>query len=171
VEKRRQLIIEPGFQLRMALGATGATVILVNLVLLTGFLPASPLGLGPLSFGNAVVVALTEALVLLLVWRTAVHTSHRVAGPIHRVKRALAQLADGDLSVQVNLRGRDFFHDLADAVNHLAKVRRDELAQLREMVAALETATADQSATAELVARLRKELDQFDRRPDQERGP
>jgi len=154
MERRRRIVIEPGFQLRLALGATAAAVVLINLVLLAGFLPGEALGIGRLSLTGAILVALLEALLLALVWRSTLHTSHRIAGPDYRVREALAALADGDLSTRVHLRRHDYFKDLAQAVNRLAEIRGGQLERLRGILAELEAQPG-----ADAVARLRAELD------------
>jgi methyl-accepting chemotaxis protein len=50
--------------------------------------------------------------------------SHRIAGPVYRVKKTAEDIAGGDLRVNVRFRKGDDLHDLADALNSMiGKVR------------------------------------------------
>jgi methyl-accepting chemotaxis protein len=51
----------------------------------------------------------------------AVLTSHKIAGPIHSVEKALRALRSGDYTARVRLRQGDEFGHLAEEVNLLAE--------------------------------------------------
>ncbi|MFN0195693.1 MAG: HAMP domain-containing protein [Planctomycetaceae bacterium] len=63
-------------------------------------------------------------LVLPIVMWDALCFSHRIVGPLHRIKTSLQQLARGELIPRVRLRKKDFLGDLAGAFNDL----RDRIA-------------------------------------------
>jgi signal transduction histidine kinase len=50
-----------------------------------------------------------------------IYFTHKVSGPIYRVKKSLTEITGGDLSVRIRLRKGDELHDLADQVNLLAE--------------------------------------------------
>ena len=52
---------------------------------------------------------------------SAILLSHKIAGPLVRIKRALNQLAGGSHDVSVNLRKNDQLQDVAALVNKLAQ--------------------------------------------------
>jgi hypothetical protein len=51
--------------------------------------------------------------------RDTVKLSHRFVGPVVRVRNELIRLADGQQVKPVQLRKRDYWHDLADAMNRV----------------------------------------------------
>lgn len=54
----------------------------------------------------------------------SIFISHKVAGPLFRIKKALSQVTKGDLSVVIKLRKWDDLKDLADHVNSLIEELR-----------------------------------------------
>jgi len=51
---------------------------------------------------------------------TGIYASHKIAGPIYRIERFLASMADGDFSVPLILRKNDELAALADGINRVA---------------------------------------------------
>ncbi len=72
---------------------------------------------------NVIYFQLFLGFILLLpfVLISAILISHRIAGPLVRIKRALAQMRDGDYNVSVILRKHDQLKDVADLINKLAE--------------------------------------------------
>ncbi|MFH1784246.1 MAG: HAMP domain-containing protein [bacterium] len=58
--------------------------------------------------------------------------SHKFAGPVHRVKKAMRQLSKGDFSVRVNLRRGDEFEDLVTDFNSMVTKLKGFIIQDRE---------------------------------------
>ena len=54
----------------------------------------------------------------------SIFISHKVAGPLYRLKKSLSQVAQGDLNVVVKLRKWDDLKDLAEHVNVLIEELR-----------------------------------------------
>ena len=50
------------------------------------------------------------------VW-SAVHISHRIAGPMYNIGKVLEQTRSGDLTARVQLRKGDYLFGVADSVN------------------------------------------------------
>jgi methyl-accepting chemotaxis protein len=57
------------------------------------------------------------AIVMLILGVSSIFVSHKVAGPIYRLKRSLAEVAGGNINLTLKFRKRDELHDLADSVN------------------------------------------------------
>ena len=60
----------------------------------------------------------------LLFGALSIFISHKVAGPLYRLKKSLLQVAQGDLNVVIKLRKRDDLKDLAEHVNMLIEELR-----------------------------------------------
>ena len=70
-------------------------------------------------------------LVILLLSGASIFVSHKVAGPIYRLKRFLLEIAGGNIDLTLKFRKRDDLHDLAANVNLV-------IAELRELVGTLQ---------------------------------
>ena len=64
-------------------------------------------------------IALVIILMGVLVGWYAIRFSHRIAGPVYRLKKSLDDAIAGDYSVRISLRKRDFLKDIADKMNQL----------------------------------------------------
>lgn len=75
---------------------------------------------------NVVYVRLLIEFLLFLpiVVISAILASHKIAGPLVRIKRALRQLRDGDYNLVVTLRKNDQLKDVAEDINKLAESLR-----------------------------------------------
>lgn len=129
--RRRTLLIDRRVQLRSAIAA-GVSVVAYSAIL--GFLIFFPLhrGLMQEASPELQVQAANQVMelhrrvwpavlaVAILVGFHSVIVTHRMLGPVHRLKNALAALQAGDLSQRVFLRKHDQFKELAEAFNRLA---------------------------------------------------
>lgn len=52
---------------------------------------------------------------------SAILASHKIAGPLVRIKRSIDQLAAGDYNLFVKLRKGDYLQDVADLLNKLVE--------------------------------------------------
>jgi len=86
-------------------------------------------------------------LVLLLFSLHSLLISHRFAGPLYRFRRTFEQVSEGDLSIRVVLRKRDYLKPEAEALDAM-------VASLRERVREL---SAQGAILREEVERLRNE--------------
>lgn len=87
--------------------------------------------------------------IILLFGVISVLISHKIAGPLFRLKRSLAQVTQGDLDVVVKLRKWDDLKDLADHVNDL-------IAELRNFV---KTLRDDYHLLSEYILELERQID------------
>jgi methyl-accepting chemotaxis protein len=73
-----------------------------------------------------VVYSIFSALVLLVVIALGVSYSHRISGPLYRIKDAAEEISDGNLDIDLKLREEDVMHTLAECVNRLAMSYREK---------------------------------------------
>jgi len=59
--------------------------------------------------------------VLPLIVVASIFLTHKVAGPLVRIKRVLAQMGQGNFSQRIALRKGDELGDLAETINQLAQ--------------------------------------------------
>lgn len=69
--------------------------------------------------------------------------SHRMAGPVYSMQRTLTRLADGDLSIQTELRKKDAFKPMNDTINHLGKQWLKSILELQSLCRELDSGTLD----------------------------
>ncbi len=100
-----------------------------------------------LSLHTSIWPALT--IVTLLLAGSSIFVSHKVAGPIYRLKRSLAEIADGNIQMTMKFRKRDELHDLAASVNLV-------IHEMRTLVGALQDG---QETSSECIAELEQLLD------------
>jgi methyl-accepting chemotaxis protein len=62
--------------------------------------------------------------VILLFGALSIFISHKIAGPLHRLKKSLSLITEGNLDVKVKLRKGDDLKDLAEHVNILVEELR-----------------------------------------------
>lgn len=127
---RKQYLVDRGYQLRF-------TTRLFGVVLAVAV--ASALAASALVWNNLyapdrdarilVVALITIAVTLLvelllaipLIFMLGIRQSHRVIGPMNRLKRALQAIGQGDFSQRVQLRQGDALEDLARSINKMVE--------------------------------------------------
>jgi len=140
--KRRQFVVDPKFQYGLIMKFTALVIIILisSLILLTfiynefvnNLLPVS-LGTGgdaALDIANLVnlsdligpvilVIFLSVTISCVTVFVLGVRFTHRVAGPVNRLRSNIAEMADGDLGKKVSIREKDYFQSLALEIDRL----------------------------------------------------
>lgn len=76
--------------------------------------------LGPLWQRYCPIYFAMMALLPFTLW-DALRLSHRISGPVLRVRQQLDRINSGLPFSNLEFRGNDFWHDLADQVNQLSK--------------------------------------------------
>jgi HAMP domain-containing protein len=69
--------------------------------------------------------------------------SHRMAGPIYRMRRTLEKIYQGDLRGEIRLRKKDDFKSLAENINNLSKSWTTQIKELKELGRKFESGDAD----------------------------
>ncbi|MDI6742999.1 MAG: methyl-accepting chemotaxis protein [Smithella sp.] len=69
--------------------------------------------------------------VILFFGAVSIFISHKIAGPLFRMKKTLSQVTEGNLNASIKLRKWDDLKDLADHINLLIEQLRDFVITLR----------------------------------------
>jgi len=129
--RRRQKLVNPDYQYRYmrrlfvitAAAVIGAAAtaygILWILLFRSPVVSQDEVIVAMVAIGLTMLVELAIAAPLIVT--LGLFQSHKVAGPLVRIKRALQDIADGDLSTRITLRKYDELHDLADAINQMVE--------------------------------------------------
>jgi methyl-accepting chemotaxis protein len=140
---RRKYLVDPRFQLSLVLGANVLALISLSLILtLNAYTQAHlqnyvfELGLPPDHRFSQVLAQREADYARMCLWIgiglfaifnfAAIFLSHRIAGPLHRLRRHLEDVADGGEPAEVHFRKGDLYQPLAVACNKL-------MARLREV--------------------------------------
>ncbi|MFH0839921.1 MAG: methyl-accepting chemotaxis protein [Candidatus Omnitrophota bacterium] len=78
---------------------------------------------------NKVAVALMKNMFILavLIFIFAIFISHRIAGPIYRIKSIIRGIGEGKFDTRIALRKNDELHDLADELNKMQENLKSRL--------------------------------------------
>lgn len=174
--KRRKFFIDRQFQLKYILLVI--FMLLLYTILFVGFLFIPQLL--PFMFDSPLDEQVKAAEILLLyhkhVWPAvfiviplfgffSIFITHKIAGPVYRLKIRLQQMTKWDLDTKVNLRKGDDLQDLADYVNLLSGELKELATALKgnydtlsynidEIQQQIETGTMDAASGRELITRL-----------------
>lgn len=67
------------------------------------------------------LLALLQLAVLLITFLISIFLSHRIAGPIYRIKKAMEEISKGNFDQRVTLRKNDHFMELQDSFNEMSQ--------------------------------------------------
>jgi methyl-accepting chemotaxis protein len=129
--QRRQYISHKKFQFRLVgtlmilvLIATLVTTVINHYFLLSSMVDFTmDYGRGPT--GMELLVASVRPLTIILpvvfvvLAVMVVFISHRIAGPLYRLKQYMEKIENGDYSVTLKFRQNDAIHDVADSFNRM----------------------------------------------------
>ncbi len=129
--KRKQFLVDGAYQFkfvtRLFVGLFGIAIVaeLLTMAVLwqymsqPGFQHQPPLIAALV--GVAATVLIQFVLALPIVYYLGVRQSHKIVGPLWRIKRTLEAYANGDFSKRLTLRDGDTLLDLAHAINRMAE--------------------------------------------------
>ena len=66
-------------------------------------------------------ILVNNLLIMIIVSIIGIRYSHRIAGPVYRIKHDIERVLAGETGVKVKLRSADRLQDLADRVNQLIR--------------------------------------------------
>jgi signal transduction histidine kinase len=104
------------------------------------------------SASNYKLLVLKESLIIFFVFGILItggiavlslFYSHKVAGPLYRVKRTTRDIANGRLDITVKFRKGDSIHPLSDSLNNLTNNYRERLSRLESALKELRAESAD----------------------------
>lgn len=130
--KRRQLIVDKKFQMRYVGTVFWFTVGMIIIGGIFSFLTISLFFIknGLQSNINEYILLVKALLVTLgiqvlftavIVYWEGLYLTHKMVGPMVRIKKALEDIGQGDFAVRVNLRRADEFQDVALWINKMAE--------------------------------------------------
>lgn len=105
--------------------------------------------------------------VIVVLGALSIFVTHRIAGPVYRIKQALAGIAGGHLDTTVRLRKWDDLQEMAQHVNLLAEelhtvvtAMKDEYARLTadidELEGQIQAQTLSEASGRELISRVQE---------------
>ena len=130
-KEQRRLLIDNGFQGNFTLVTVSAAILIFNALLIYGLLFHETFRYTTFSFGNALGIAVVEIAVAALALEYSLRTSKRLAGPIHGVQRVVRSLAEGDFTVRVALRKREYFKNKLEQINASLDVLEQQIVDLQ----------------------------------------
>ena len=109
--------------------------------LIDSFIATNPAAIDELSSTrNELIITLSilQFLIILIIFIVSIFLTHRVAGPMHKLKQTLIKIRGGEaLPERFNFRTGDYFHDVAEEVDaffkYLNENRQNELATIDEI--------------------------------------
>src|SRR3990167_7478951 len=129
--RRKQYLVDRGYQLRFVTRVFVVVLIVavVSAMISTGLLWMNmyrpDLGQSTTLVAALIAVATTLLVELLisipLVYFLGIRQSHRVVGPVNRIKRVLEAIGAGDFSQRIVLRRGDALEGLAKTINEMAE--------------------------------------------------
>jgi methyl-accepting chemotaxis protein len=129
--RRKQYLVDRGYQLRFVTRVFAVVLIVavVSSMISTGLLWMNmyrpDLEQSTTLIAALIAVATTLLVELLisipLVYFLGIRQSHRVVGPINRMKRVLEAIGAGDFSQRIIVRRGDALEDVAKTINEMAE--------------------------------------------------
>ena len=129
--KRTQYLVDRNYQLRFVTRlfaavlaiASGSALIASSMLWKTMYLPEEGTHVTLIACFITMAVTLLFELILAIpiIFYVGIRQSHRVVGPMNRLKQTLAAIAQGDFSQRIVLRRGDALEDLAKSINQMAE--------------------------------------------------
>jgi methyl-accepting chemotaxis protein len=149
--QRRQLVVDPKFQYGLIIKfVILVTIILIASLALLAFvytrfaniaLPVSVETGGVVSFGATQFINLSELIWPVMLFSAIIsgvaicifglYFSHKMAGPVYRLRNDITEMTDGDLERKVSLREKDYFQLLATDINCLRQHWHDSILEMK----------------------------------------
>jgi len=180
--KRRTYIVDPEFQYRLIRKISVIAILIIVMSLsflvivhqLYGDIEIKIAQPDPFEISGIVTTLPEQASLLRLLWPVmlicvfvtlsltfvfGVIISHRMAGPVYRIRKTLGEMAQGNLSGQIQLRKKDEFKSLCQDINNLKTQWGLKIKELREICQELEN--GDEKIEKKHLSRLNKILSTF----------
>lgn len=109
----------------------------------------------PYLFWSSVIAVICAVAVC---WRMTMIISNRLAGPLYRLEQDLAQVAQGDLTVNIRVRRKDEFQSLARILNDLTGDWRNDIVAIKNKVAELDKSSDLSSKDRNTLNKLKEAL-------------
>lgn len=175
MKQRKRYFIEKNFQTRFVV--TFCAVVFVSSLVLGGFLFLLSKGSTTVAIENTrVVVKNTADFLLPLILTTVIvvsvfsavsvgilciFVSHKIVGPLYRLRRQIQKIGQGDFNVDFHIRADDQMQDLAMSLGEMTSSLRDNIKSMKESFEVLYPQMKESSLDEKEVAKLRESLDTF----------
>jgi methyl-accepting chemotaxis protein len=140
---RRKFIINPKFQLQLIGYVVVLALIIIGVLYGANFyffqrfeITGREMGLSPnhiyfkfLHEQNQLmtgIFAITSSVVFMIIFIWGTLISHRIAGPLYRLCKHLIDISEGKTTQDIRFRKKDFFPEVAEALNRLLQSHRDQ---------------------------------------------
>ena len=129
--KRKQYLVDRAYQLRFVtrlfliilLVATASALVSSILVWRNTYVPGRASQevfiVALVAISSTLLIELLLAIPLIFV--LGIRQSHRIVGPMNRIKQTLAAIGQGEFSRRITLRQGDALEELAEAINQMAE--------------------------------------------------
>ncbi len=110
----------------------------------------------PIMFQTLIIVNIFAALVAITL---TLLTSHKIAGPLYRIKKEIERLKKGDLRANFKVRQKDQMQDLASSLVELTDSLRDKYGLLKDKASELKDILRTSPDDKETISVKIEELD------------
>lgn len=100
---------------------------------------------------GAVVIVITGIATIVI----TLFTSHKIAGPLYRIEKDIAEVASGNLRQEFNLRQGDEIRPIAEGLNSMAHFLRDEINVVKKSINELESLSTNTAASPEIKEKIK----------------
>ncbi|MEW6519038.1 MAG: methyl-accepting chemotaxis protein [Thermodesulfobacteriota bacterium] len=107
------------------------------------------------------VIAAGSAVSFLGTLIVVIFLPQRIAGPLYRIEKRLAELGEGDLRSQIKLRRNDILQDMAASLNDCTNSLQKKIKMAQENQAQLEKNIQQSTQSSDAFNQLKKNLDSF----------
>lgn len=145
--KRHIYIINKQFQFKYIFIILGITLITVfsvsfvtfyiiwsNVIKEYLFIPEASKKLADIFIKTSEILVVPVLILMVIFSLVGIFYSHRIAGPLYRVKKICDELAKGNLNQNVKFRKNDEFHDVAEALNKVINGLKMLIKEDREII-------------------------------------
>lgn len=176
---RKHLLINPTFQLRFAFLFTLAVVVFSGIFPLFVYTmfgsiethsyfannPTALQALREARYDLSIFLMLTLLITVATAFTLALFHSHRIAGPLYKLRISMVAMQQGILDKHINFRAKDNFQELADGFNAMTDAvfirRRRDFERVNSVLPKLERLQAslsgeEQAVVTEVVNSLRE---------------
>lgn len=180
--QRRQYLINPGFQLKFAFLIT-LTMFVFNMafpffiyttfdlamshnLIMKNTVAAEALREGKNEF--VILIIILETVFVMMTFVMALFHSHKIAGPLYKLRISMSALKQGVLDRHISFRAKDNFPELADEFNEMSDAvfarRRRDLETVNGILPKIEQLhTSLSGKDKELAGEILKSLQNFSR--------
>jgi signal transduction histidine kinase len=144
--KRSTFLTNPHFQIKFSLIICSIIVIstLIYPVIIFDFfqivstnIKDAPVNLAEIERDLIFYLILIQAVITLLVFFAFIFFTHRIAGPMYKLKVHLRNISDGAPVTPLKFRNGDYFHDVAEEVSQflddMIETRNNDFEELNEI--------------------------------------